>query len=94
MIANPNATAAVRARCQLRRHMRMITLAGCLAMVFIPCTMSPLTTDFVRGLGATDLPFGLLGGIPMAMVALQFAGAFLAGKLTRRQLNKERPTKH
>ena len=85
MIANPSATTAVEARRLLRRHMHMITLAGCLAMVFIPCTMSPLATDFVRGLGATDLHFGLLGGIPMIMVACQFAGAFLAGRLTRRK---------
>ncbi len=65
--------------------MRMVTIAGCLAMVYIPCTMSPLATDFVRGLGATDLQFGLLGGLPLIMVALQFAGAFLAGRLTRRK---------
>jgi len=69
----------------LRRQLRTVTLAGCLAMIFIPCTMSPLTTDFVRELGASDLHFGLLSGLPMIMVALQFAGAFLAGKLHRRK---------
>jgi len=65
--------------------MRLITVAGCLAMVYMTCISSPVTTDFFRALGATDLHFGLLSGIPMVTLSLQFVGAFLTNRCRRRR---------
>ena len=48
--------------------LRLITAAGCLFMVFAVGTTSPVLVQFMRELGATKAQFGLLGGIPMAML--------------------------
>ena len=79
------ASAAIHNRDAMRRYMRLITLGGALAMVFVTCTMSPVTTDFLKELGATEFHFGLLSGIPLLMVALQFVGAYISGQLHRRK---------
>jgi MFS family permease len=70
---------------QLRRSLVRITVAGCLAMVYSAGISSPAFVDFMRVLGATDFHFGLIGGIPMIMLALQFAGATITNTVHRRK---------
>jgi len=69
----------------LRYSLSRITIAGCLAMVYMTAVTSPATTQFFRVLGANEFHFGLLGGIPMAMLFLQFVGALITNKLRRRK---------
>lgn len=69
----------------LNRNLRLITVAGCLAMVYSTAISSPLTTEFFRHLGATDLHFGLLGGVPLIMLIMQFLGAYLSNRVRRRK---------
>ncbi|NQT91150.1 MAG: MFS transporter [Lentisphaerae bacterium] len=70
---------------RMRGYMRLITIGGALAMVYVAFTLSPITTDFLRELGATEFQFGLLGGIPMILLGLQFLGGAVAGRLKRRK---------
>ncbi len=69
----------------LASYLRRITIAGCLAMVYITAVSSPTATEFYRELGATDEHFGLLNGVPMIMLGMQFFGAYLANHLRRRK---------
>ena len=70
---------------ELNRSLRLITVAGCLAMVYLSATTGPARTDFFRALGASDLHFGLLSGFPMMMLSLQFIGAYMTNRLPRRK---------
>ncbi|MCE9616165.1 MAG: MFS transporter [Lentisphaerae bacterium] len=54
-------------------------------MVYIPCVSSAVTTDFFRSLGATAFHFGLLSGLPMLLVALQFVGAHWTNHMRHRR---------
>jgi MFS family permease len=63
----------------------LITLGGCLAMVYTTGVSSPGTTAFYRKLGATDFHFGLLGGVPLMLLILQYVGAALNNRLRRRK---------
>ncbi|MCM8768648.1 MAG: MFS transporter [Candidatus Omnitrophica bacterium] len=63
----------------------VVTVAGCLAMVYTTFTTSPLATEFFRHIGATEIHFGLLSGLPMIMLVMQFAGAFLTNRISRRK---------
>lgn len=67
------------------RHLSRITLAGSLCMVFIGCVLSPVITDIFRQLGATEVQFGLLAGLPMAMLFMQFIGATWTNRLRHRR---------
>jgi MFS family permease len=78
-------TGNVRLPSQLRRSLVLITVAGCLAMSFVSGTTSPAFVEFMRALGATDIHFGLIGGVPMAMLAMQFFGAVIANVVPRRK---------
>lgn len=69
----------------LRRSLNLITVAGCLAMIYTGAISSPATTEFFRSLGAREIEFGLLGGIPLIMLFFQFAGALLTNRTTRRK---------
>ncbi|MBN1558042.1 MAG: MFS transporter [Lentisphaerae bacterium] len=69
----------------LRRSLTLITVAGCLAMAYVAGTTSPAFIEFMRQIGATDLHFGLIGGIPMVMLALQFLGAVITNVIRRRK---------
>ena len=60
-------------------------MAGCLAMVYTTCLFSPITAKFITGLGGTGFHFGLLGGLPLVLIALQFFGAYAAGNMVRRK---------
>jgi MFS family permease len=59
------------------RYLSLVTIGGCLAMLYVSCVNSPYTTDFFRDLGATEFQFGLLTGLPLVALSLQFAGAYL-----------------
>lgn len=66
-------------------YMRLITAGGCLCMIHVACVFSPVLTEYFRSLGATEMHIGLLGGIPMIMLACQFIGAYATGKMIRRK---------
>ena len=72
-------------RKHIRRSLAIITVAGCLAMVYFTAVTSPATTEYFRGLGATEFHFSLIAGLPMIMLSLQFIGAMLTNKLHRRK---------
>jgi len=69
----------------LRRSLGLVVLSGMLAMVYVTGIGCPAHTEFFRAIGAHELHFGLLTGIPMFTVLLQFAGAFAANHLRRRK---------
>ena len=69
----------------LDNSLRLITVAGCLCMVYSVCISAPLATAFYQKLGAKEFSFGLLGGIPIIMVSLQFLGAFLCNRVATRK---------
>lgn len=69
----------------LRRSLTLITLGGCLAMVYSTAVSSPAITEFLRDIGANEFDFGLLGGIPLVMLFLQFVGAVIAHRVRRRK---------
>ena len=70
---------------RLQRSLTLVTVAGCLAMVYMVGIGSPLATDYFRSLGLTEVHFGILGGLPMVMVGLQFFGALWANRLRSRR---------
>jgi len=82
---NPLDSGAAPSSRSLRHALRTVTIAGCLAMVYVTGTSSPLATEFFRSLGANEIHFGLLSGIPMAVLGLQFAGALAVNHLSRRK---------
>ena len=67
------------------RYLRVVTAAGCLAAVFSCCVSAPVATDYFRELGATEWHFGLLGGLPMIMLLMQFFGAWLTNRVRHRR---------
>ena len=54
-------------------------------MLYYPIINSALATYFFVAVGATDFHFGLLSGLPMTVVFLQFTGAMLVNVLKRRK---------
>ncbi len=54
-------------------------------MVYSTGVDGPVQTEFFRQLGATEFFFGLLGGIPMALLSLQFVGAAITNVLQQRK---------
>jgi len=74
-----------KARSPLRRSLTLITIAGCLAMAYVAGTTSPAFIQFMRTIGATDAHFGLLAGIPMVMLSMQFLGAVITNVIPRRK---------
>ena len=54
-------------------------------MVYLVCVDNPLATEFYRELGASDFHFGLLGGLPIITLCLQFFGALMSNMLRRRK---------
>jgi MFS family permease len=69
----------------LRRSLRFVTVGGGFAMLYYPIINSALATYFFIAVGATDFHFGLLSGLPMIVVFLQFIGAMLVNVLDRRK---------
>ncbi len=54
-------------------------------MVFATGIGSPATTQFFLAIGAQEWHFGLIGGIPLAMLGVQFLGAFFVNRRRRRK---------
>jgi len=69
----------------LRISTKLVTLGGCLYMIYAAGVGSAVTTDFYREIGADELHIALLGGVPMAMLSIFFVGALLANRLPRRK---------
>lgn len=69
----------------LLTSLRLITVAGSLCMVYIVCVQNPIATDFYKELGANELHFGLIGGLPIFMLSFQFVGAFLTNRVRKRK---------
>jgi MFS family permease len=79
-----NASNGAVAESSLRRSLRLVVAGGSLAMVYSTGVTSPATTEFFRAIGASEFHFGLITGLPMVMLLLQFAGAWY-GNLARRR---------
>ena len=69
----------------LRHSLMLVTIAGCLAMVYSTTISSPATIEFFRMLGANEFQFGLLGGIPLIMLFVQFIGALITSRIKTRK---------
>jgi MFS family permease len=65
--------------------MNRITVAGCLAMVFVHTTAGAQQAEFLRDIGASPFHFGILGAIPPLSFITQFAAAWLANHLEYRK---------
>ena len=72
-------------RPEIRRAMRFITIAGCLAMVFMHLLKGAPRAAFLRDIGARPFHFGVIGAIPPLMFASQFAAALFINRLRRRK---------
>ncbi len=59
----------------LRRSLRLMVIGGCLSMIYAVGISSPATTAFFRAIGANEFHFGLITGIPLFMLLMQFVGA-------------------
>jgi len=68
-----------------RRSLRLMVIGGCLAMIYAVGIGSPATTEFFRAIGANEFHFGLITGIPLIMLLMQFAGAAALNRATRRK---------
>jgi len=62
-----------------------MVIGGCLAMVFTVGVGSPVTTEFFRAIGASEFHFGLITGIPLIMLVMQFVGAAALNHASRRK---------
>lgn len=69
----------------IKSSLRLVTVAGCFSMIYAAGIASPAATDFFRSLGMNEFHFGLLGGLPMVMLFLQFVGALVATRLRHRK---------
>jgi len=72
-------------RPEIRRAMRFITVAGCLAMVFTHLMKGAPRAAFLRDIGARPFHFGVIGAIPPLMFACQFGAALFINRLRRRK---------
>lgn len=69
----------------LRLSLRTMVVGACLAMVYTVGIGSPATTEFLRAIGAEEVHFGLITGIPLVMLLMQFAGAAALNRARRRK---------
>jgi len=68
----------------LRSALRRIAIGGSLAMVYTTGISSPATTEFFRAIGADEWHFGLISGIPLVLLAMQYVGAAFVNRVSRR----------
>ena len=68
-----------------RRAIPLIVVAGCLVMPYVAATGSAVFIDFMRAFGAREIHFGLISGIPMIMLSLQFLGGLLSNAVRSRK---------
>ncbi len=69
----------------LRSSLRLMVVGGCLAMVYMAGTSNPATTQFFRAIGATEWHFGVITGLPLMMLFMQFVGAAALNRIPRRK---------
>jgi len=69
----------------LRKSLTLVTFGGSLCMVYLACVNSPIFIAFMLDLGATEFHIGLVNGLPLFMLLLQFVGAVMANRMTRRK---------
>lgn len=69
----------------LRRSLNLVTLSGCFCMIFLVGISSPLQTEFFRALGAREIHFGIIGGVPLVMMFMNFVGAVLVNRVFQRK---------
>ncbi len=62
-----------------------MVVGGCLAMVYMVGIGSPATTEFFRAMGADEFYFGMITGVPLIMLLMQFAGAATMNRASRRK---------
>ena len=62
-----------------------MTLGGALFMVYLTGTTCPLLTEYFLSLGATEWHFGLLVGLPNAVLGFQLLGAYGANHIRHRK---------
>ncbi len=68
-----------------RQSLRIMVVGGCLAMVYNVGISSPATTEFFRDIGANEFHFGLISGVPLVMLLMQFIGAAAMNRARRRK---------
>ncbi len=69
----------------LRLSLRLMVVGGSLAMVYMAGTANPATTAFLRAIGATEWHFGVITGIPLMMLFMQFVGAAALNRIRFRK---------
>jgi len=62
-----------------------MVIGGCLAMIYTVGTGSAATTEFFRAIGANEFHFGLITGLPLVMLLMQFVGAAALNHARRRK---------
>jgi len=72
-------------RPDLRRSVRIITVAGCLAMVFMHLTTGAHRVAFLKDLGARPFHFSVIGAVPPLLLSLQFLAALFVNRLRHRK---------
>jgi len=62
-----------------------LILSGFFGSLYAVGVSSPAATDFFRELGATEFQFGLISGLPLVMILMQFVGAAVLNRVARRK---------
>ena len=82
--SQPN-PATVREPHAMRRGLVPLVLSGFFGSLYAVGVNSPAATDFFRELGATEFQFGLISGLPLVMILMQFVGAAVLNRVARRK---------
>ena len=69
----------------MRRGLVPLILSGFFGSLYAVGVSSPAATDFFRELGATEFQFGLISGLPLVMILMQFVGAAVLNRVARRK---------
>ena len=69
----------------MRRGLTPLILSGFFGSLYAVGVSSPAATDFFRELGATEFQFGLISGLPLIMIFMQFVGAAVLNRVARRK---------
>jgi MFS family permease len=68
-----------------RNSLFFVAIGGCLAMIYTVGIGNPATTKFFLAIGANDFHFGIITGLPMLMLVMQFIGAVALNHARRRK---------
>jgi len=81
----PETTMPKGKRRSLRLSTKLVTLGGCMYMVYASCIGSAVIIDFFRHIGANDFHIALVGGVPMMMLSMFFVAALITNRMPRRK---------